>query len=371
MGGLSLNGVVPSFQIGNGLIHEMCIGNTQIYPCEGAACQLRMSTTTGSLSQNTISVLYGSTYTIANNVLTINDHGTTHTITFTPYVTDEYHTYGTTSTWGNFSASGTITKHYTFTVDVSVADKYYNVILSYGKNTPWLDDSEYHGWDNGDSSGNITLSLNANTVYTIHKEDSAGTSVSYIADGINRLATFTVNTDLYYVGVYGFYFGNVVQDSDPATIYLDTYQSPTHNSESMTFKPGDYIRDNGGSEIKLNAHLKQSWCWSTRYSGSWVKAGTVEKTVTQNYSATVEGIVAGSSTQYPLVIYLGLGSDVSTTAWNYVNGASGKTWVESDDANLTWRYISSNTNEFTVECYPGTRTMLMRWWYRWIFQRNY
>ena len=373
MSGISINGHAPTLQLDNTSIALICIDNTQIYPGEGNTCRLTFNTDTGTLSQNNVSVLYGSTYQINNNTLTIDDHGTTYNISFTPNSSDAYYEYGSSAVWGALGSSGTITRPSNNAVNVTKTEKTYAVTLSWGRNIPWLDESEYHGWDNGDSSGNITIQMLAAHTYSLHIEDSAGQSQSYIALDNTKVATFTNDIDKYYAACRGWYFGNPVNDQNPDEMMGETsYQTATHNYTDIVWTPGDYIRDHGGTTIKLNLHLQQSWCWATRYGGSWYNTRTdITKGTIKDYTISVNGIVAGTANQYPCVIYLGLVSFASTTTWNYVNGASGKVWYDSSD-KFTWRYVSTSNGSFTVNFDAGQRGGgLNRIWYRWIFQRNY
>ena len=373
MSGISIDGHAPTFQLDNTAIAMIYIDNTQLYPGEGNTCRLNFSTNTGTLSQNSISVLYGSTYQINNNTLTIDDHGTTSSITFTPTSSDAYYEYGSTAVWGALGSSGTITRPSINEVNVTKIEKSYTVTLSWGRNMPYLDESEYHGWDNGDADGNLTVTMLAAHTYDLHIEDSAGQSQSYIALNGTKLATFTNDIDHYYPACRGWYFGNPVTDSDPGEMMGEvTYQTATRNSSDIVWTPGDYIRDHGGSTIKLNLHLEQSWCWTTRYGGGWYNTKTdITKGTIKDYTFNLDGIIAGNSNQYPCVIYVGLGSFASTTTWNYVNGASGKVWYDTGD-KFTWSYVSTTNGTFTLRFDAGNRGGgLNRIWYRWIFQRNY
>lgn len=325
----------------------------------------------GTVTSTKLFVFKGSSYSVNGNTLTITDiDGTVNTITYTPNNTgeDTYYVYGDT-VWKNINSSGTISNSLDILATQNRIEKTYTLHLSWGRNHPWLDSTDYHGWDNGDSSGNIDISVYADTTYTIHREDSAGESVSYIAKGDEKLATITYNTDNNYIGVYGFYYGSSVNDEDPSNIFLEGMQSSTKNSYSTYFKPGDYIRDNGGTQINLNAHIKQSYCWTTIYGGSWKKGGSATKNTDKTYSISLSGIVANR----PIIAYLGMGSSVGQTTWNYSNGATYKPWIMyyNDKEEAKWYVENPTTNTLIVRGVMITRTTLMYWWYRWIFQRNY
>lgn len=332
----------------------------------------------GIISHDMISVKSGSTYTLTENQLTINNNGENIIITFLPSSTDSYYEYGSIASWTNLSNSGTLSGTIYSTVSVTKVEKTYTCDLSWGQNNPEVNPEEIGGWDNG---GNVYgVSLLADHTYVLHREDSAGISVSYLglvnADGSHTIIEpYTVNTDVIYIGVSCFYFGDVVNDKEPTTKYCEDITEKTTTSINYFFKPGDYIRDNGNQTIKINVHRKQSCCWHTLRDGSWERTkitNSAGKSVTGPSSRTsddftwnLDGVVANR----PVYMYIGFGSSVSTTTTGHATDSKPWDWI--GDGGCSWTITGESTGKIHTHYNSGTRATLLYTWWRWVFQRLY
>lgn len=333
----------------------------------------------GTLNTTGLTVPESSSYVVNGNTLTITDiYNQVHNIVFTPNVTDTYYTYAETGTWNTNSTSGYFFIDRAIHVSLAKEEKVYSCDLSWGQNNPEVNPEEISGWDNG---GNVYgVSLLADHTYVLHREDSAGTSVSYLGlvndDGSHTIIEpYTVNTDVIYVGVSGFYFGDVVNDEEPAVKYCEDLTEKTTTSINYFFKPGDYIRDNGNQTIKINIHRKQSCCWHTLRGGSWERTRITNssgKSVTGPSSKTsddftwnLDGIVANR----PVYMYIGFGSTVSTTTTGHATDSKPWDWI--DDGGCSWSITGESTGQIHTHYNAGTRATLLYTWWRWVFQRLY
>ena len=335
----------------------------------------------GSVTATKVFVLKDSNYSINGNTLTITDvNGTVNTITYTPDNTgeDTYYVYRDT-VWKNINSSGTISTPLNISVTQNRTEKTYTCDLSWGQNNPEVQPEEISGWDNG---GNVYgVSLLADHTYVLHREDSAGISVSYLglvnADGSHTIIEpYTVNTDVIYIGVACFYFGDVVNDDEPSTSkYCEDRTEKTTTSLNYFFKPGDYIRDNGNQTIKINVHRRQSCCWHTVRSGSWERTNITNSAgksvsgpssrTSDDFTWNLDGVVANR----PVYMYIGLGSTVSTTTTGHATDSKPWDWI--GDNGCSWTITGESTGQIHTHYNSGTRATLLYTWWRWVFQRLY
>lgn len=335
----------------------------------------------GTVTATKVFVLKDSTYSISGNTLTIRDiNGTMNTITYTPNNTgeDTYYIYRD-AVWNNISSSGTISTPIDISVTQNKTEKTYTCDLSWGQNNPEVNPEEISGWDNG---GNISgISLLADHTYVLHREDSAGISVSYLglvnADGSHTIIEpYTVNTDVIFTGVAYFYFGDVVNDEEfSGTRYCEDLTEKTTTSINYFFKPGDYIRDNGNQTIKINVHRRQSCCWHTLRSGSWKRTNITNsagKSVTgpsskksDDFTWNLDGVVANR----PVYMYIGFGSVASTTTTGHATDSKPWDWI--GDGGCSWTITGESTGKIHTHYNAGTRATLLYTWWRWVFQRLY
>ena len=334
----------------------------------------------GTVTATKLFVLKNSNYSVSGNTLTITElDNTVHTIIYTPDKTgeDTYYIYGDT-VWNNIDSSGIISNSINILVKQNRTEKTYTCDLSWGQNNPGVNPEEISGWDNG---GNVSgLSLLSDHTYVLHREDSAGISVSYLglvnADGSHTIIEpYTVNTDVIYIGVSCFYFGDVVNDKEPDVKYCEDITEKTTTSINYFFKPGDYIRDNGNQTIKINIHRKQSCCWHTLRSGSWKRTNITNsagKSVTgpsnktsDDFTWNLDGVVANR----PVFMYIGLGSTVSTTTTGHASDTKPWDWI--GDGGCSWTITGESTGKIHTHYNSGTRATLLYTWWRWVFQRLY